>query len=56
MRETLNSENKQRLFVRDGSYQQEDKWAVQIKTQFQVEEHFKGCLTWEENRLQTEEV
>lgn len=28
MRETLNSENKQRLFVRDGSYQQEDKWAV----------------------------
>lgn len=46
MRETLNSENEQ----------QEDKWAVQIKTQFQVEEHFKGCLTWEENRLQTEEV
>lgn len=58
MRETLNSENKQRVFVWDESYQQENQqtWAVEIKTQFQVEERFKGYLTWEENRLQIEEV
>lgn len=34
----------------------EQTWAVEIKTQFQVEERFKGYLMWEENRLQIEEV